>query len=167
MFGKGIHSEILYLKEFECQKKITAILLIGIICSCAGNNNNGRLLILAMEDDIITFDPYLHDDSITYSVLSNIFEGLVSFDSEMRLEPALAISWENPDDLTWRFILRPGVYFHNGHEFTSADVKYSLERARQGKVCHYLSTVQSVNVIDKLIVTIQGCERTKRFFNHR
>lgn len=136
-------------------KKTTAILLIGIICSCAGNNNNGRLLILAMEDDIITFDPYLHDDSITYSVLSNIFEGLVSFDSEMRLEPALAIGWENPDDLTWRFILRPGVYFHNGREFTSADVKYSLERARQGKVCHYLSTVQSINVIDKLTIEIK------------
>ncbi len=136
-------------------RRITAILLIGLLCTCARSNNHGGLLLLAMEDELITLDPYLHDDSIAHSILGNIYDALVSFDQDMKVEPALAIGWENPDDLTWRFILRPGVYFHNGREFTSADVKYSLERARQGKVCHYLSTIQGITVIDKLTIEIK------------
>lgn len=136
-------------------RRITAIFLIGLLCSCARSNNNGGLLLLAMEDELITLDPYLHDDSIAHSILSNIYDALVSFDQDMKVEPALAIGWENPDDLTWRFTLRPGVYFHNGREFTSADVKYSLERARLGKVCYYLSTIQSITIIDKLTIEIK------------
>ncbi len=136
-------------------KKITAIFLTVIICSCARNNNNGGLLTLAMEDELITLDPYLHDDSIAHSILSNIYDALVSFDRDMKVEPALAISWENPDDLTWRFFLRPNVFFHDDRQLTAKDVKYSLERARLGKVCHYLSTLQSITVIDEMTVEIK------------
>lgn len=136
-------------------KRIAAILLAGMILSCNRSDNDNRLLTLAMEDELITLDPYLHDDSIAHSILSNIFDALVSFDRDMKVEPALAIAWENPDDLTWRFTLRPNVYFHDGHKFTAADVQYSIERARKGKVCHYLSTIQEVNVIDSLTLEIK------------
>lgn len=135
-------------------RKITAVLLAGLLCSCIGPGNEGKILSLAMEDEIITLDPYLHDDSITHSILSNIYDPLVSFDKDMKVEPALANGWENPDDLTWRFYLRPGVYFHNGKALTARDVKYSLERARQGKVCHYLSTIKEIKVIDKFTLEI-------------
>ena len=115
---------------------------------------NGRVIYLAMEDDILTLDPFLHDDSITHSVLSNIFDALVSFDAEMRIVPALAISWENPDDQTWQFYLRPGVKFHDGRKLTARDVKYSLERAAREKVGHYLSSVSRINIIDEMTLTI-------------
>ncbi|HAD82433.1 MAG: hypothetical protein A2509_08635 [Candidatus Edwardsbacteria bacterium RIFOXYD12_FULL_50_11] len=136
-------------------KRITAALLIGLLCSCADKSPDGRLLTLAMEDELITLDPYLHDDSIAHSILSNIYDALVSFDRDMKVEPALAISWENPDDLTWRFTLRPNVFFHDGRQLASKDVKYSLERARLGKVCHYLATLQSITVIDDLTLEIK------------
>jgi len=115
---------------------------------------NGRPVYLAMEDDIITLDPFLHDDSITHSVLSNIYDALVSFDDEMQIVPALAISWENRDEKTWRFYLRPGVKFHDGRKLTSGDVKYSLERAAKAKVGHYLSSVSRVNIIDEMTLEI-------------
>jgi peptide/nickel transport system substrate-binding protein len=115
---------------------------------------NGRTVYLAMEDDILTLDPFLHDDSITHSVLSNIFDALVSFDAEMRIVPALAISWENHDEKTWRFYLRPGVKFHDGRKLTSRDVQYSLERAAKTKVGHYLSAVNRINVIDEMTLEI-------------
>ena len=115
---------------------------------------NGRPVYLAMEDDIITLDPFLHDDSITHSVLSNIYDALVSFDAEMQIVPALAISWENRDEKTWRFYLRPGVKFHDGRKLTSGDVKYSLERASKTKVGHYLSAVSRINIIDEMTLEI-------------
>jgi peptide/nickel transport system substrate-binding protein len=58
-----------------------------------------------------------------------IFESLYSLDSGNIPQPALATSAEVSDDgLTWTFQLRPGVKFHNGQDFTSADVVASYER---------------------------------------
>ena len=127
------------------------VLLLALSCRPAQRRDT---VTVAMEDDIITLDPYLHDDSITHSVLANIYDALVSFDREMRLAPALAVRWENPDDLTWRFYLRPGVTFHDGRPLTAADVKYSLERAKRGKLGHYLSMVSSVRVVDPQTVEV-------------
>ncbi|MDP2808414.1 MAG: hypothetical protein Q8O74_09805, partial [bacterium] len=78
-------------------KKLIIALLAASLLWCRPALN-GRVVYLAMEDDILTLDPFLHDDSITHSVLSNIFDALVSFDAEMRIVPALAISWENRDE---------------------------------------------------------------------
>jgi peptide/nickel transport system substrate-binding protein len=135
-------------------KRSLALLLLASLAFSCGKGRARRDIVVAMEDDIITLDPYLHDDSITHSVLANIYDALVSFDREMRLAPALAERWENPDDLSWRFFLRPGVTFHNGRPLRAEDVKYSLERARRGKLGHYLSMVQDIWVDDSLTVVV-------------
>jgi peptide/nickel transport system substrate-binding protein len=107
-----------------------------------------------MEDDIVTVDPHLHDDSVTHSVLSNIFDPLVAFDGQMRITPALAVTWENPDDLTWRFRLRPGVRFHSGAPCLAGDVVYSLSRAKNTEIGHYISQVSKATEIDSLTVEL-------------
>jgi peptide/nickel transport system substrate-binding protein len=66
----------------------------------------------------------------TQSVLSNLYEGLVTFDAEMSLQPGLAVSWTNPDDLTLDLRIRPDVRFQTGDPLTADDVVFSLERAR-------------------------------------
>ena len=63
---------------------------------------------------------------VTYG---NVFEGLVAYDRDARVVPALAREWTvSPDGLTWRFRLRPAT-FHDGSAMTSADVRFSFERA--------------------------------------
>src|SRR5262249_18452350 len=43
--------------------------------------------------------------------------------------PSLAESWtESKDGLTYEFVIRKGVKFHNGDPVTAADVKFSFER---------------------------------------
>ncbi len=76
-------------------------------------------------------DPHLESEFLTYAVLSNTFEGLTRLDPHLHVEPALAESWESPNDLTWRLHLRRGVRFHDGRRLTAADVVFSLERARR------------------------------------
>lgn len=39
-------------------------------------------------------------------VYGNLYEGLVRFDHDNNIKPALAISWGNLDDLTWEYKLR-------------------------------------------------------------
>jgi peptide/nickel transport system substrate-binding protein len=59
-----------------------------------------------------------------------LFESLVSYDWQGRREPGLAVSWKRLDALTWEMELRQGIVFHDGTPFTSADVVFSVERAK-------------------------------------
>lgn len=56
-----------------------------------------------------------------------LYDRLVRLDENGQLMPELAASWEPNDDATaWTFTLQPGVTFHNGQPFTSADVAYTF-----------------------------------------
>ncbi len=57
-----------------------------------------------------------------------LFERLIDRDENANIVPRLAKSWKNIDDLTWEFNLRKGVKFHDGSDFTAADVMFSIDR---------------------------------------
>jgi signal transduction histidine kinase len=80
-------------------------------------------------DNSATLDPAILTDSYGQSVVSQLFDGLVQFDANLKLIPANAEFWEaSRDGRTWTFTLRRGVKFHNGREVTAQDVVYSLTR---------------------------------------
>lgn len=85
---------------------------------------------VALHGDPSSLDPHLQAEVIAQAVLGNIYEPLVIFDRAMRPRPLLAESWTNPDELTWRFRLRPDLRFHDGRPLGVADVVASLERVR-------------------------------------
>ena len=51
-----------------------------------------------------------------------MFDGLTRLDWRGGPRPGLAISWDNPAPLTWRFTLRSDMTFHNGHPVTAVSV---------------------------------------------
>lgn len=120
-----------------------------VVLCCRRGEKPEDTLFLAMEQDVLTLDPHLHDDSVTHSVLSNVYDPLVTFDRSMRVVPALAESWENPSELVWHFHLRSGVTFHDGRRLSTADVKYSLERASRTKTAHYLPPFSEIRLVDE------------------
>ncbi len=64
-------------------------------------------------------------------VYGNVFEGLTRIGPDGSVQPALAQSWDISDDgLTYTFVLRDGVTFHDGTTFDAEDAKFSLDRAR-------------------------------------
>ena len=63
----------------------------------------------------------------------NIYECLTAIDRNGRLKPALAESWQVSTDLLQHtFTLRHGVKFHDGSDFTAADVVFTVEKALAG-----------------------------------
>ena len=68
-----------------------------------------------------------------------IFNGLVRLDEEVVPQPALAESWEiSEDGLTYTFHLREGVTFHDGSEFTAADVNIPMMKLEMKKIMRHI-----------------------------
>jgi peptide/nickel transport system substrate-binding protein len=57
-----------------------------------------------------------------------VYSGLTELDSRLGAKMALATSIETKDATVWVAKLRSGVQFHDGQEFTPADVVYSIMR---------------------------------------
>lgn len=116
-------------------------------------------ITIGMTDQIFGFYPFIESyDIATMEVNFNIFDGLVDFDESFRIVPRLAKSWNNPDKLTWRFNLRENVKFHNGYNFTSEDVKYSIDLVRSNDssiLKDLLIAVTDVIIIDNYTLDIQ------------
>src|SRR5215468_5262248 len=72
------------------------------------------------------------------------------------MAPSLAESWSvSPDGLTYEFVLRQGVRFHNGEPVTADDVKFSFERYRGVSAKSLKDRIRQVQVIDALRVRFQ------------
>jgi peptide/nickel transport system substrate-binding protein len=72
----------------------------------------------------------VNTNSLTCS--AKVTEGLLWYDHDMQPHPQLATEWTiSPDKLTYTFRLRQGVKWHDGQDFTSADVAASLAILRK------------------------------------
>ncbi len=112
-------------------------------------------IIVAQSGDPNTVDPKYLKDRRTQNVLRLMFDSLYHRDNDQKIVPWLATSYENPDELTWRFHLRQGVEFHNGNDFKANDVKFTLGRLVEDD--SQLSTrkyVDRVEVVDDYTVDI-------------
>ena len=95
-------------------------------------------------------------DEVTYA---NIFEGLTRIDAGGAVQPGLAERWDvSEDGLTYTFHLRQGVTFHDGTGFDSADVVFSLDRARADESVNaqkgYFEPIQSVIAVTPHVVEV-------------
>lgn len=73
------------------------------------------------------FNPILNEAGSDGDINDLIYDGLVSYNSNLEIVPRVAESFEiSPDGLTYTFYLRQGVKFHDGHELTSEDVAYTF-----------------------------------------
>ncbi len=78
--------------------------------------------------DVSTLSPDNDGETVIWAVVVQIHDSMYFVNDQYELEPSLAESYEpSADGKTYTFKLRQGVKFHNGDDFTSADVKYTFD----------------------------------------
>lgn len=88
----------------------------------------------------------------TQMVAGNIYESLLRYDENLQPMPSLAKSWEvSEDGLTYTFHLEEDVKWHDGEDFTSEDVVFSVDeflRETHARLRQSLEYVESVEAPD-------------------
>jgi peptide/nickel transport system substrate-binding protein len=101
-------------------------------------------------------DPQLADVAVSWQLMSLSYDTLVTVGPDFAIQPALAESWDTPDDTTYVFHLRKGVTFSNGRAMTADDVVGSLQRltSGQGVWRAQIGPVASVTAVDAQTVQV-------------
>lgn len=89
----------------------------------------GGALIVAIPQNVESFDPLLVNTKEVKSLLSLVYEPLLTYDSADRLSACLAETWNTYDGgVTWVVSLRKGVTWHGESDFfTARDVLFTYE----------------------------------------
>ncbi len=145
---------------------ITLVLCVALtatvaLTGCSGDKSDAssKIVIGIPQDLEDSLDPHEAVAAGTKEILFNIYEGLLKPDETGNLIPAVAKEYTVSDDgLTYSFVLRDGVKFHNGNPVTAQDVKYSIEKSagmNGGKsLIAAFSNISEVNIKDDSTVDI-------------
>lgn len=97
--------------------------------TASATEGTGGTLKYAISAQPPTLDIHMTTSSDAIDVATNIYETLVGQNSKQQAVPILAETIETSEDgLTYTFMLRKGIKFHNGDEMTSEDVVASMNR---------------------------------------
>ncbi len=128
-------------------KKLLAIALLAFPIAAPAAD-----LSIALGGDVTSMDPHFHNLTPNNNVGAHVFDTLVMKDAAGRIKPGLAESWRAVDELTWEFKLRKGVRFHDGSNFTAADVVFSLDRIPNVPNSPSPFTTYTKQVTEKIVV---------------
>jgi peptide/nickel transport system substrate-binding protein len=109
-------------------------------------------LTIALSADVTSMDPHYHNLTPNNNIGEHIFDTLVTKDARNQLRPGLAESWRAVDELTWEFRLRKGVRFHDGSDFTAADVAFTIDRVPAVPNSPSSFANYSKQIVEKIIV---------------
>jgi oligopeptide transport system substrate-binding protein len=114
-----------------------------IACSGNGQNNGGasapvqgekstvvRILRRGLPGEPRTLDPQLAEDTFSFPVLRDLYEGLTAEDRKGKIVPGAAESWTvDKTGTIYTFILRPNARWSNGDQTLATEYVLGLRRA--------------------------------------
>jgi peptide/nickel transport system substrate-binding protein len=112
--------------------RLLTILLLGLWGLCAAQTaptpTRGGTALLVVAADPGHLNPAISTGSHVHAVADSIYNALVELDRDLRPQPDLALRWTISEaGAVYTFHLAPGVRWHDGAPFSSADVKFTFE----------------------------------------
>ncbi|EWG09516.1 peptide ABC transporter substrate-binding protein [Cytobacillus firmus] len=131
-------------------KKFLSLLLAGVLlfvmAACTANENAGKetdskddgkkeeesaekVLYLNNGQEPTSFDPPIGFDSVSWSALNNLMEGLTRLGQNHEPEAAIAEKWDiSEDGKTYTFQIREDAKWSNGDPVTAGDFEFAWKR---------------------------------------
>ncbi|MFJ7935274.1 ABC transporter substrate-binding protein [Sporosarcina sp. NPDC096371] len=141
--------------------------LVVILAACSGDGSSTagekggeKSITYAATSDVVGLSPILMNDSVSANATEHLYEQLFKLNGDtMEVEPVLAESYENPDDLTWTIKLKKDITFHDGTPFNAEAVKYTFEKLRDPATAapraSLMEPIDTITVIDEHTVEIK------------
>jgi peptide/nickel transport system substrate-binding protein len=107
-------------------RALSLLAATGLVALAAAAD--AQTLRIALSAQPSSADPHHYALTPNSTLRDHVYDGLTRVDAGLRVQPALAASWERRDDLTWVFRLREGVRFQDGAPFGAGDVVFSYCR---------------------------------------
>ena len=131
----------------------------------------GGVLSIGQDENPIGLDPHKTAAFSTTNIAEHVFSCLLRWDATVsRVEPDLAVAWENPDPQTFVFHLRDGVKFHNGDVLASEDVKFTFQRmvdpATRSPWASIFSVISEIETPDPRTVVFRLANPFSPFLNY-
>ncbi|MET1178290.1 glutathione ABC transporter substrate-binding protein [Peribacillus simplex] len=145
------------MRKFSVLVLILTLALFSAACSSnnasstdkSGKTKSDKEITIVIDQNFITLDPHNAGDTVSIYGIRSMYEGLVGFDKDMSIVPALAESFEiSKDGLTYSFKLREGVTFHDGEPFNADAVKANYDRIMDD--ANNLSAKRSLKFVDSM-----------------
>jgi peptide/nickel transport system substrate-binding protein len=136
------------------RRHLAAVGLLAAVLLLSAVSARAATFRFANDGDANSMDPYVRAETFLLTFTQNFYDPLVRRGRRLELEPALAESWEQPDNLTYRFHLRHGVKFQEGQPFTADDVVFSYHRAIApgSQLNSYFQSVRDAEKVDDFTV---------------
>nr|WP_316644491.1 glutathione ABC transporter substrate-binding protein GsiB [uncultured Roseateles sp.] len=118
-----------------------------------------KTAVFAVNNTFSSLDPYDTNATLDLSVCKSFYQGLYTFDKDLKVTPQLADSYETAKaGLIYTFKLKKGIKFHDGSDFNASVVKAMFDRVTnpENKLKRYnlFSNIDSTTVIDDFTVRI-------------
>lgn len=108
------------------------------------------LLRIHIEGEPLFLDPSKVGDVISGRVASCIHRGLFNFGYSGEIYSLIVKEWKISEDaLRWDFTIKEDVITHKGNKIDAEDVKYSLERLKDGVNKFIIDPVQKIEIESK------------------
>ncbi|WP_373500429.1 ABC transporter substrate-binding protein [Desulfococcus sp.] len=125
---------MMLLKIISSRNRIMLLVMVAcVLCgtpawAVPGPVSGGKYNI-PLSGEPSSLDPAYITDIYAVNVANNLFDGLVEYDKDLNIVPAIADIWKIArDHKSYTFLLRKDIRFHNGRIVTADDFVFSFRR---------------------------------------
>ncbi|GGA49343.1 ABC transporter substrate-binding protein [Okeania sp. KiyG1] len=144
------------------------IATLAIACNNIQNTTNSETptipepgtLVWARYSDSDTLDPHKSTSPLSRQIIDQIYDTLLAFDDQGKIQPNLAKEWSvSNDGQEYTFKLNENIKCHDGTTFDANAVKFTIDRAIDPETENYTTEswgpIETVEVVDDLTVTVK------------
>jgi glutathione transport system substrate-binding protein len=116
-------------RRVDMQRRLTSIAAAMLMAGSALPAFAAKDVTVAVYSSFTTTDPYDANDTVSQAMAKSFYEGLYSFDKDMKMIPVLATGYDvSKDGLLYTFKLRSGVKCHDGPPVNAEAKKANFDR---------------------------------------